>query len=332
MVLELPTHGFGRRRIVVGERGQRRLQRALARHLDLPADRIVIVDVENPDERPQRQPLQDERPDDDRKRCQDNEVAVRKGSFGTLRKGECRGQRDDAAHAGPRNDQAPAESRGRDRPARMKAESPDLPPGDRVVDHHPGDPHQDHRQEDHGRDGAIAHARAGLETLPNGADLQADEHEGEHVEQEDGGIPDGVGRQPKPRRCALRRPPRDRDRKTHHRENAREAEPVGQDPDAEREDELENDGSGHVLNVLREPQDEPCQHGPRDDAPDDDQEKRGRQSPHRERVHRDGSDRHAVDQQGARVVQKAFAFEDRQDAMGRPELPQDRRCRGRIGG
>ena len=50
-----------------------------------------------------------------------------------------------------------------------------------------------------------------------------------------------------------------------------------------------------------------------------------------EAVRRDGSDGEAVDQKRARVVQQAFAFEDRQDAMRRPQRAEHGRRGDGVG-
>ncbi len=198
--------------------------------------------------------------------------------------------------------------------------------------HDPDDPRNDDGQEDRPRYGEIASANVRIETCQNGTDLQADEHEGEHIEHEDGGVPDGVGRQAEPRRHAFRGSTRDRDGVTHHRQHAREAEPVGQDPDAERDDELKDDGGRHVPDLLRDPQSEPRQDRTGDDTAGNHQEKGGSRRTKGKGVHRHGADGQPVDQQGTRVVEQALPLENRQDAMRWPQLPQDRRRRGRIGG
>src|SRR3984893_7543122 len=122
MDLEFQAHSLGGGRSVAGEGAERGFERAFTSRADLPPDRIVIVEVECPDERPERQPLHDEGPDDHGKRRQDDEVAEWERCFAdALWKGERRGQRDDAAHAGPRNDQAAADGRGRYRSRWMEA-------------------------------------------------------------------------------------------------------------------------------------------------------------------------------------------------------------------
>ena len=50
---------------------------------------------------------------------------------------------------------------------------------------------------------------------------------------------------------AFRRRPRDRHRVAHHRQHAREADVLGEDPDAEGADELQDDGRRHVAARVR---------------------------------------------------------------------------------
>ena len=50
-----------------------------------------------------------------------------------------------------------------------------------------------------------------------------------------------------------------------------------------------------------------------------------------EAVCRDGTDGQAVDQERARVVQEAFAFEDGQNAMRRSQRPENGGCGDGVG-
>ena len=52
---------------------------------------------------------------------------------------------------------------------------------------------------------------------------------------------------------------RDRHRVTHHRQDPREPEVLGQDPDAEGGDELQNDRGRHVLHAVQQAEEEPAQ-------------------------------------------------------------------------
>ena len=62
--------------------------------------------------------------------------------------------------------------------------------------------------------------------------------------------------------------------------------------------------------------------GPDDDAAGHGEQEGWRHRADGEAVGRDGADGEAIDQQRAGVVQQALAFEDRQDAMRRPQLTQ----------
>ena len=103
-------------------------------------------------------------------------------------------------------------------------------------------------------DGKISPASRRLEAVQNRPDLQADEHERQDVQHEDRRLPHRVGRDANPGGDALGRRPRHRHRVAHHGEHARQTNPVRQDPDAERGDELKNDGRRHVPHAVVQPQ------------------------------------------------------------------------------
>ena len=303
----------------------------LAREVRFPPDRIVVPEAQHTDQRLQRQTLKDERADDHRERRHEDEIPVGK-LRAVMRQCEGRRQRDDSAHARPGDDQAARERRRLlPGPRRAKTEAAVLPEHDGRVQRHPDDPHHDHRHQDETGDAEVPRPRVGVEARENGPHLQADEHEREHVQQEDGRLPDRVGRHPHPRRSPGRRRPRDEDREAEHRQNGRQAQPIRQDPDAESEDELQDDGRRDVPHTARQLHDDPPEHGPGNDAAGDDQQQRRRQSPERERRQPHRSDGQSVDQESRRVVQEALAREDRQDPMRRPELLQDRDRRRGIG-
>ena len=67
------------------------------------------------------------------------------------------------------------------------------PPDHRVEGHVPADPDDDHCDENSAGDQQVPDEGRRLEARQNRADLQADENEREHVQQEDGGLPHGVG-------------------------------------------------------------------------------------------------------------------------------------------
>ena len=85
----------GRR--VVGQARQRGAQRAVACRGDLVAHRVLVVQVERPQERLQRQSLDDQRAEYHCEGREEDQVAIRKRRWKRKRRRE----RDDAAHAGP---------------------------------------------------------------------------------------------------------------------------------------------------------------------------------------------------------------------------------------
>ena len=86
---ELLADGLGGRRRISVEARQRGLERALSRGADFPPDGIVVLEAERPDERPQGQPLQDERAEDHRERGHEDEIP--EGKLGAVPAG---GQRE----------------------------------------------------------------------------------------------------------------------------------------------------------------------------------------------------------------------------------------------
>ena len=106
---------------------------------------------------------------------------------------------------------------------------------------------------------------------------------------------------------------------------------LGENPHAERADELQNDGGRHVLHAFHQPQDEPPEHRARDHAAGHRQQERRRHCAEGEAVGGGGADGEAVDQERACVVQQALAFEDGQEAMGRSQGTEHGGRRGGIG-
>ena len=108
----------------------------------------------------------------------------------------------------------------------------------------------------------------------------------------------------------------------HHREHTRQADPVRQDPDPERGDELKNDRRRHVLHTVDHPQREPPERRTDDDAAGHREQERRRNRADGKAMGSNGADREAINQQRAGVVQQALALEDRQDAMRWTQLAQ----------
>ena len=106
---------------------------------------------------------------------------------------------------------------------------------------------------------------------------------------------------------------------------------LGEQPHAEGRDELKNDGGRDVLHTIHQLQGEPPERRTGHDAAGDREQKRRGDGADGEAVRGDGADGQAVDQECARVVQQALAFEDRQDAMRRPQLAEHGGCGDGVG-
>jgi hypothetical protein len=110
------------------------------------------------------------------------------------------------------------------------------------------------------------------------------------------------------------------------RQHAGEADRLGENPHRERGDELKNDGGGHVLDAGQQPQRDPAERRTGDDTADHREEKCGRDGGGGEAAGRDGTDGEPVNEQRARVIQQALAFEDRKDAVRRTQVSKDGGC------
>ena len=109
-----------------------------------------------------------------------------------------------------------------------------LSPSDHGIKGHvPDEAHNDHSQEDGACYSEIAAAIACLQAFDNRANLQADEDERQDIQHENNRLPYGVCRYAYPRRSTLRRGPRQGHCVEHHRQHTREANALGQNPDAE---------------------------------------------------------------------------------------------------
>ena len=212
---ELLPDGVRDRRFVVRKARESGTQRAFTRRTQFATDRIVVMQIERAQERLERQSLDHQRAEDDRERGQHDQVAIRK----RRRERQCRGERDDAAHAGPRNDQAAPDGRPQHRPWRMKPEPAVPPPDDGIEGHVPGEAHDDDGQQDRAGDGEVPPAVRGFQALENRPNLQADEDERQDVQREHDRLPHGIRRDAYACGNALRRGPRHRDRVAHHRQH-----------------------------------------------------------------------------------------------------------------
>src|SRR5213082_1476798 len=148
-------------------------------------DRLGFEAVE---QRPQREALDDERPQHHAERGEDDQVPAGE----PRRQRERRRERDEATHAAPGDEQA-ARDRRRRRPRRQRDPEPAvLQPRDRAVGHHVRD-----ADDDHGREHGAAHEECADKALArqavqDGARLQAHDHEREHVQHEHDRLPDRI--------------------------------------------------------------------------------------------------------------------------------------------
>ena len=204
-------------------------------------------------------------------------------------------------------------------------------PDHSIVNPDPGDAHDDHREKNGAGNPEVLNAYRRIESRQDRANLQSDEHKGQHVEHEDGRLPDRVRRNAHAGRCDLGRRACHRQREADHGENAGEAYSLRDDPHPKRVEELNDDRGRNVADIRRQSNDQPGRDYPEHDAADHSRQKRGGHGPDRKCVGRQGADRQAIDQQCACVVQQALAFEDRQDAARWFDVAQHRGRRGRIG-
>ena len=194
------------------------------------------------------------------------------------------------------------------------------------------------RVSDHGRrarrrrPGNIPAARRIVEPFPDRPQLQADQHERQHVEHEDRGLPHRIGRHPQPRRRARRCGARERDGIDDDGQDAGQADMLGHDPDPEGAGELHDDRARRIRDRAASTRSKAGRTGSRRRRLPTTASaiERGILAPCEDRTCH-GADRDAVDQQRAGVVEQALAFEDREHAVGQLDLAQDRGCGRRIG-
>jgi hypothetical protein len=162
-----------------------------------------------------------------------------------------------------------------------------------------------------------------FQLFDNGTDLQADEDERKDVQREHDGVPDRVTRCTIARGNSLRRRARERHCAAYRRENPGQADALGEHPDAERAAtncRMIAVGTCSVVRKMIRPS-----AGPAAMLPATASRNVGAKT-----IRCHGADRDTVDQQRRRVVQQAFAFENREDALRWPELAKHRRSRHRV--
>ena len=170
-------------------------------------------------------------------------------------------------------------------------------------------------------------AGSGVEFREDRFDLQSDQHEGEHVEKEDHGLPDREGRQAETRGRA--RGARGRGGEGDQRQHARQMQALGDQPDAEGRQELHEDRRRRIRDARRDARQ---QYAERPAG-----KKRGWHGKHEQRDcrrrHGEGRRDHraAKDHQRARVVEQALALENGDEAARRIDVAQDGGGGDRVG-
>ena len=169
--------------------------------------------------------------------------------------------------------------------------------GEPVVGQHPGHAHE-HEHEDH-RQREQRRLAQPFRRHPadDAARLQSHEQESQHVEQEDRGVPDREAVDARPGTGGEAGAAGDGHREGDEAENGRELEPLGDDPDTEGADELEE--------VAAE---RPCDEG-RDEAAEEEREEDAEEHAAR---HRDGDPEREGGVAAALVVDRSGGGEEEQ--------------------
>ena len=169
-----------------------------------------------------------------------------------------------------------------------------------------------------------------IEPVEDRPDLHADHDEGEHVEDENRGLPHGVSGNAQ---CAPACGSAPSTRSSWHKTTSvRIADrPISsariQTPNVER---TANDRHRRVAMRCEHAQRNPTEQITGNEAAGTANGERADDLAERERRRRDRAEREPVDQQRGRIVEQALAFENRSEPMRRPQLAHDRRRGGRI--
>ena len=170
-----------------------------------------------------------------------------------------------------------------------------------------------------------------VEPREDRARLQSHQQEGEHVEHEHDDFPDRVRVHAVARRLPLgpvvRRGHRERD----DRENRRHVQVLGDDPRAERDDELGDARRERLAEPPLQQEIEPGECETEHDAAGRGDEQARNHVDDRRLLPRGDRDGGREDEQRGRVVEQALTLQDGHRPAGKRELRQHRRRRGRIG-
>ena len=187
--------------------------------------------------------MNDERTQHHGKSRQQEQTAIGK----IFRQREGRRERDDAAHPAPRRHDAALDRGQRHCIARMKQ-----PLGDQCTQGGAIDDDQDDAGEDDGGEDVscyreVVQAHRFVEPGPDRPQLHADQHERQHIEDEDRGFPHRIGRHPKPRRGPRRCGARDGDGIGNDGQDAGKADALGDDPHRKSACELQDDRARRLI-------------------------------------------------------------------------------------
>ena len=283
------------------------------------------------DEPRQRQPLQDQRGEDDRVGEEDDEVALREGAAAVdrLRDGQRRGQRHRAAHAGPRRRWPGTASATAGSRSRTRRESRRGSVGGREDPQEADD--DDRAPTRRPRRTTIEPVDSPLMPSMTLGQLQPDEHEEHGVEDEDEDLPHREGLDPGRRRDELRRAPAEVDAGRHRGQDRRDAERLGRQVGEVRRDQRDRDLGRRVVERLAQPGDDVADGDADRDADDRVEDEAPARLGQREAPADHGGDRELVGDERRRVVDQRLALDDRHVAPRRADARGDRRRRDGIG-
>src|SRR5262245_16846798 len=231
----------------------------------LAADLVLLeLDAESLDEGAEREALKDERRENDRKDEEDDEVAVGEGRAvgGEHRDGECGGEGDDAAHAGPADNSDRTRGGSGLAPADVREEGArDIRGWEDPEQAHDDDGGADaERVEGKVRDAVV------LAAADDGVDLQADHDEKEAVDEKDEGLPHGAGLEARGGGHGARALPGDDQARGDGGEHAGDVQKFGRDVRGVGGKEREHRRDNRLADARVEPGHEEADHEAEDNA------------------------------------------------------------------
>ena len=301
--------------------GNRSLRRFLPCPRFLQLERTVFAKLEEPDQRRQAQPLQDERGQDHREGHEDDLAAEgkRRARRRRLRQGERGGERDDAAHSDPRQQQH--QRPRRDRIARAQRAAHESGDHDRQRD-----PDQTDHDDGKTDEGPEAHEGPEIDVdarRADGAELEPDQREDHAVQDEDEDIPDGEGLHARGGRHRRAEVPSHVKAAGYAREHARGVRALGQEPGRIGCQQGDSRLGQAVLGEAQRPADEPAHDQPDQHAARRGQDELPQRRREREDTRHDRRDRGPIEHERRGVVDQALALEDGHDPIGDAQASGD---------